>query len=507
MKKWLSNISRRTWVRTILVTLLFIIVASGFAGEKIAVNDGLGWDGGNYLQSMQHFTEWISNRGYDQYAIRRVMPWGLTNIICKWLDIDITINVAIISGIIYNVIALILSVMFFFRISNLKQWKLTTEALGFIFLFYTYPVLKMIGYYPVLSDMFGLTMGIMLCYYFFADKKWALVTLGFLGSFIWPTSPICAFALAFFPRKELPILLSNDNRIEKTLLNLSFIALACLPFVLLMIKVLRYHETPMSVCQGYCPLTEPSASWMIPISCLCSCLYYYYMTSKFKVSVFSTIKENFVGKSVWCSYLAFMVCVVISTLACKLLANAEPGELTAKMTLYVIACTSMTDPFVFIESHFFFYGIGFLLALVLWRDVAKVIMRQGIGFMFVVAIWILFSIRPEARVSIMYWIFPLMALLMALDTKSIRSYWIGIAAIISLVMSLFWFKINVPDMEKYFDWENFEHYIDFPAQRYFMNSGHWQSHTMYYVFMSITMLCVTIIYIGIRKKWFVSSEN
>ena len=505
MKERIANISKRTWVRVILVTVLSIIVTFGYLGEKIPVHDGIGWDGMNYFGSMQEFVYNIAHQGYNQYDIRRALPWGITNIIYTILGKEVTVDTAIACGIIYNVIALFLSVFFFFRISNLKKWKLETDVLGFAFLFYTYPVLKFMGYYPVLSDIFGLTVGIMMCYYFFADKKWALIACGFLGAFIWPTTPVVAFALAFFPRKALPLAKKEDMRIEKIALYLFFMAIACFPLLIAIYKYICCNGD-LATC-GIYPLTQPMSDWAIILSCLCSCLFYYYIVSAFRISPISTLKESLTGKTIWKNYAWFFVCLLLTTLGSKMLANSEPGALTMKSTIYGIALTSFTDPFVFIESHFIFFGLGYLLVLFFWKDIAKILLQQGIGYLFVVAIWALFSIRPEARVSIMYVVFPIMALLMYLDAKNIRPYAVAGATIFSLVLSRFWFPFNAPGMEQAMDIENIEHFTDFPAQRYFMSSGHWQSHDMYYLFMAITIIVGVIIYAGIKNEWFVRKAS
>ena len=133
-------------------------------------------------------------------------------------------------------------------------------------------------------------------------------------------------------------------------------------------------------------------------------------------------------------------------------------------------------------------------------------MKQGVGFLFVVALWVLFSIRPEARVSIMYFIFPLIALIQSIDDRNIRPVVVWSAVIFSLILSRFWFKINVPGMAEYFKYENYTHYTDFPAQRYFMTSGHWQSHSMYYVCILLTIIVIAVLYMGIRNKWFINKK-
>lgn len=498
----MDKFCKRTWVRIVLATILFVIVAMSFAGEKVAHNNGIGWDGENYMRTMEQFVPLIKHHGYDQYDIMRVIPWGLTNIVCSLCGIEVTREVAMASGIIYNAIALLLAVLFFFRISNLKRWKLETEVLGFSFLFYTYPVLKMMGYYPVLSDMFGLTIGIMLCYYFWADKKWALVLCGLAGAFIWPTTPIVAFALAFFPRKTLPIA-GVDTKGNAEALNILYVVAALLPFMILVFSVLQEGGHIMPAMRNATPLTMPVGRWIIPITCMCSCAYYYYIVSRFRVSLGDMLKENFTGKKIWVNYGLFVLFLLLTSGVSRFLANSEPGALTTTQTLQCIALTSMTDPFVFVESHFIYFGIGYLLVLLLWRDTAKVIMQQGLGYLFVVAMWVLFSIRPEARVSIMFYVFPLMALLMYLDTKEIRSYMAGVCAGCMLVLSRFWYRINVAGIEQAMADENYDHFVDFPAQRHFMSQGHWQSHEMYAVWMAVTIVVGVVLYAGIRKKWYI----
>ena len=506
MKEKFANISKRTLVRVVLVTILFIIVAFGFAGEKVALGPGIGWDGENYLRSMQHFIYLIRSHGYDQYAIMRVMPWGLTDILSAIFDFSVTREVAISFGIIYNAIAIITSVIYYFRISNYKQWKLATEILGFSFLFFIYPILKMMGYYPVASDIFGLSIGIMMCYYFIINKRWALIVCGLIGTFVWPTTPLVAFALAFFPRKALPIVSPLDTMLDRRVKQGLFVLISAIPLIILVLVVMQYNGHIMTAMRDICPLTVPIVKWIIPLTCACSCAYYYYMVSKFNVSLSEMLKENFTGKNNWVNYGLFVLFIMLTSGVSRFLANAEPGALTTMQTLRCIAITSMTDPFVFVECHFICYGIGYILVLIHWRQVAQVIMQQGLGYLFAVAMWVLFSIRPEARVSIMYYIFPLMALLMYLDTKEIRPYAVGICAGSMMALSRFWYHINVPNMEKYLAWDMSDEYISFPAQRFFMSQGHWQSHEMYAVWMTITIIVGVVLYAGIRKKWFVNND-
>ena len=502
----ISNTKTRTRIRVVLCSIVFAIVAVSFAGEKVAHNNGVGWDGENYLRSMQHFTTLIMDHGYNQYDIMRVMPWGLTNIICNIAGVEVTQDIAMASAFVYIIIALVLAILYFFRISDLKQWKLETEVLGFVFIFFSFPILKMLGYYPMLSDIFGMALGLIMCFYFFANRKWALILCGFIGAFIWPITPLLAFALAFFSRKPLSTLENTEKNWSKKLLQVLFVLIACIPLFLLVIGVFTHHGQIMPLMKGACSLMRPLTKWVIPFTCICSCLYYYYMVSSFKVSIPSALKENFTGKNIWINYGLFILCMAMTSGVCKALANSDPGAMTTYQAMQRVVFSSMAEPFVFIQDNFIYLGLGYLLALIFWRDICKIIMQQGLGFFFVVAIWVFFSIGLEARCAIQYWMFPLMALLIYIDTKNIRPIAVVAAGLFSLIHSRFWYPINVPNMEYYFSWENYEHFVDFPAQRYYMNFGHWQSHEMYAVWMVVTIIIGALLYWGIRKKWYVKEE-
>ena len=52
-----------------------------------------------------------------------------------------------------------------------------------------------------------------------------------------------------------------------------------------------------------------------------------------------------------------------------------------------------------------------------------------------------------------------------------------------------------------------ENFLEFPAQRYFMNSGSWQNWTTYFIFMAITVTYAFLIWYGYRHKWYTYSQK
>ena len=93
------------------------------------------------------------------------------------------------------------------------------------------------------------------------------------------------------------------------------------------------------------------------------------------------------------------------------------------------------------------------------------------------------------------------------DTLMLRKWVAPIYAVLSILLSHIWFPINVDGIENAFQDESFMGLSNFPAQRFFMCSGIWQSDDMYVVFMLITIVFGSVFYVGCKRKWFIELDN
>src|SRR5262249_45416437 len=67
-------------------------------------------------------------------------------------------------------------------------------------LFVNFAVLKWVPYYPVLTDVYALTLGLLMLYCYLADRALALGVLTALGAFTWPPLIYQGSLLLLFPR-------------------------------------------------------------------------------------------------------------------------------------------------------------------------------------------------------------------------------------------------------------------------------------------------------------------
>ena len=154
----------------------------------------------------QTFSEKINGDSYNTYKIQRILPFALINTIFNIFGWDKSNTQIMTAMIVLCILAVIVSLIYFFKTSNTLQLDTTLEIIAFSAIFYNYPILKHLGYYPFQTDIFAFMLGIMIFYFFIKRKKWLIVLTGIIGAFIWPTLLITSLALAFFSPKASPLI-------------------------------------------------------------------------------------------------------------------------------------------------------------------------------------------------------------------------------------------------------------------------------------------------------------
>lgn len=496
---------RNKWLSRIILILIFVIILFfTLIGEKVPHNGGMGWDGMNYFRTIQSFTELITNHGYDRYAIQRIMPWGIVNMLFRFCNIEASSYNALFAAAIINIIVLFLSIFYFFRISDLKKWKISTEIIAFASLFYSYAILKVTGYYVMTSDNVGFLWGMMLVYYFLSEKRWHLLILSVLGIVNWPTVAfISGLALYCLPKKEMKIQTTLKG-IDVICYDVVLWGVTLLPIVYQLVSIVTppIHEFHFFQYDG-----RPKTNIVVfLISIVCVCAYWYYHLSPFKLSITNIIKDIKVKEL----FLKLLVCLLIYLVSNTLLYSlANDGDNGMNMLTFFkkLLVSGTTNPFSYVESFFAYYGPIIILIILLWRESAKYIVKKGIGYFSVIILSIFFFIFPEARVSIMFIPFMVLPIMEYIDSLRLKKWVPYLYVIVCLILSHVWFPINIVGMELALLEDSYANLSEFPAQRIFMCSGIWQNDQMYVIFMTITCLTGIILFIGIKNKWFINNSK
>ena len=273
-----------TQTRIILITILSVILLFTFTGEKVARFEQSGWDGREYREMAQTFSEKINSDSYNTYKIQRILPFALINTTFNIFGWDKSNTQIMTAMIILCILAVIVSLIYFFKTSDTLQLNTTLEIIAFSAIFYNYPILKHI-------DIFAFMLGIMIFYFFIKRKKWLIIFTGIIGAFIWPTLLITSLVLAFFSSTASPLICPTLlNRKNNLLLALCKIGTILIIPVLCLYLYLRHGD--LRALYAFNVATYDHI-YILILSLIALSIYIYRTIKIFHFNIIYTVKDFF----------------------------------------------------------------------------------------------------------------------------------------------------------------------------------------------------------------------
>ena len=491
--------------RLILLIILFIILLYNFTSELVAVNNGVGWDGIIYYSVIKDFESLIINHGIDSYHMTRTLPFVIIHYALEALGIDINETTAVIGSRVYNFLLIILLVIYFFKISKVLMWDQKSELLAFSFVFFNFPVLKFFGYNPVSCDCTALVLSYIAVYYYLRKNKVAQTFIGLMSLVVWPILSAIIFILVLFPCNSVEDIDNSDKRqmwITRLLrlAFISFIPVVSLSFML----IIKFRHPDLDLLHFYKIINRGSLNLLLVLLSLLSVSVFYYFSTKILyinwIGVFKSILDKHILIPIALSGFLF---AIIYSLIGKL--GGEAGYSSMGQFLIMLKYPA-TDIFIFLETHFIYLGLFFLLVLFCWQDIVSYVRTDfGIGYYLLLILALMFIMDIETRKLESFYPLFLIPLIHCLRKKNIKWNVAFMIPIICLILSFFWFHINVPGIEDAFN-EHYSNYWKFPAQRYYMFHGPWQSHIVYFVTITAEIAITFAIWI-LYKKGLLTSEK
>ena len=493
----MEYLNTKVVVRSILIVGLLILVMMSTLGEKVAYNNGVGWDGQWYFAVCQDFLHNIFNHTYDTYRIQRILPFAIINIVLTILGIEPTIANCTLCISAMNFCMIALGVFMFIKISDQLKLKLPIEIIGFSALFLNYPILKLNGYYPFLTDTFAISIAICLLYFFLSQKK-VPITLIIIGGFVWPTLLMMGLVLAHMPSKAMIQSAPMTKKDKQELRLIKCLLMAFIPLGYLIFWVALFYIKHINIQKTY--NGEPFANlYMLAISLICIVLYFGYMLKTIQFSPRQQIKA-FITLLERNNLIAFTLTVLCTHMFINYLSNGKSLVSIWQMIALRLIVPPTTDPLVFIVTSFMYYGPCMLFLLFYWKGVLNVVYTFGYSYFMLVILGLIMSVNTESRHMITF--VPMLMIPLLKYMNESLSEKINLSQSLSfltcsLLISRFWYKINVPGIESAFAQNVL---TQFPAQRYFMSHGPWMSHTMYLVFLLVTV--ATSVFFLLSHKYF-----
>ena len=155
----------------------------------------------------------------------------------------------------------------------------------------------------------------------------------------------------------------------------------------------------------------------------------------------------------------------------------------------------LTDVLIFMESPFAYLGCFFVAVVCYWREICQEAHRHGIAVLAVLALALLFLADIGTRKLTAFYPFMLILLMNVINRRSLPKWMPAVVIVLQLALSCFWLQINAEGIEEAFQTFSIEEYMRFPAQRYFMFHGPWQSFQTYLIYLSIELVLLFALFL------------
>jgi hypothetical protein len=459
-----------------LVLAALLISLIGFLlGEKIKFNEGFGMDGVHYGTWAKDFYSKIFVEGVDLYYVQRILPSALVHYPLRLLHIPLTNENVIKAFAILNVIAITFSAYIWCRIANKLAISRQGKLLGFMALFLNFALMKWPSYYPVLTDILGFFIGLLMIYFYLLGNKIGLFILMGLGAFVWPMLIYQGALLLMFPADEV-----KGKTWAPARYRLNVAAGAAVSLGVLVYLVWLARNTNLTMTQ------IPPMTSLVHLSIAFSVLYLFFaLIMLLDCDWLFDFKHMFGYLRRWTFYAAILFLFAIRWLQGRI--SIGPSARSFTDELYLMASANLAKPAIFYVAHVMFFGPIVILALFFWKSASKIMNQYGLGLTLSLAFGFLLSLNSQSRQLISF--FPLVVIFVvkAMDDIPWRSYQLLLFALVSVVLSKVWLLIGgapiLLDERK------------FSEQLFYMNVGPWMSDYMYSLQGTAVLVAGVLLYL------------
>lgn len=456
----LARISRSDYLLALAIGLVYYLVALG--QEKILNHEGLGDDGVYYGGWVADFPNVFFGRALDGYYIQRTLPSAITYLIFKAFSIQPTTPHIISAFEWFNVTMVALGGLAWAKVSRLLEIGDRGRILGAYAIFANYCVLKMLPWDPVLGDLWGYDLGLVLVWAYLARQPIISFVVTLLGAFVWPTIlPVGALLLLLNKTK------TDERRPAPLHLGVVVSGALALAWTYYCVRTVAEHFQPGF---GYEP-PEPSLR-RLGVVCV---LFYGFFAMRALIDARELFSPLVYLRSVLTpAGVSGVAAIAIARWIQHRYASTKPGfELSDAM--HFNAFLGTTKPLVFLVAHVAYFGPIVVFMVLRWRRVCEAFRRGGLGILGVAFLGVIFSFDSESRHLLTFagvlFPFVIKELDESLDDRSAAVF-----AVAAVVVSKVWivFEGNVvPQMES--------------AQSVFMTPGPWM-WTRFYLLQGLIVL-------------------
>jgi hypothetical protein len=408
-----------------------------FFGERLPVNNGLGWDGIRYAELARDLPGKFAAEGVPDYFVQRIVPAALVHAALRLLTLPLTDANLIAAFAFLSFLCVLGTAWLWLRIAAAMQISQAGKWFGFAGLFLNFAVARQGFYYPVLNDMTALLLGAAMLYSYLERRERLLALLIIVAYFTWVQAACMGLLLFAFPRRRDadPPVFSRPGR-----LHALAIALAVAVVALVLWFGLRAADAPLARLRPIWPLLPLSIALLLG-----------YLIAGLHI----VLRENelFQLRGAWAALQSprlWLTAALLLAMHITVKALASPAPIDKATILTNVIGSGAVRPGVFLVAHAIYFGPVVLCAVLAWRSIGQFVPRYGPGLSLAAGLMVFFGLGSESR-----WLMNFLPLLVALTSRAVDAFaWrpmqLGCFVALSLFFSKLWLPLNLDSPTLYF---------------------------------------------------------
>lgn len=490
---------RQRIVQVGMVLTLLVGFTYSFIIEQIP---GAGWDGILYRDFCNNFLGMLRDGEISAYYIQKCLPFAIVNVICTTIGISASYEVLIV----LHYIALLFSIVAFFKISKYFHLKTGVELIAFSLTFFSFFYLKKTGYYPYSGDAFAYCLSLWFFYYFVSKQSYKMLGVALAGAFLWQSMLPLAVILFALPREGYNLLNENIPQKDARMLTISkrlmmIMIAVILPSTILALASMHGGIQNWSSVIPYSYFELPL--WVIFLSTICLSLLIYFALKPLSFSIVDFCKFTFT-KIRWKRVaIALGIFIFMKVVICILSNPDMAPPITTRILIRRVLWEPYILPVKFFSTHLAMCGLLVPLFIVLYKDVLKYVSSHSVGYIAALVMILIFGLQSETRYVLNFIPFIVFPIVKVLSEKDIK-FWVPIVVyVFQLFFSGIWYHINTPEYLASVETTDVCSFLSGPAQRWDFHNGPWQGLKAYTIFISQFIVIMTLLLMGQKRKWFV----
>jgi hypothetical protein len=426
----------------VAMALLLIVVAlyGSLLDDRIPIRQGRGWDGNIYVTVAADLKAGWEMVSKNPYRFQRIVPSLIVNAGLVATGAPRDDGTVLAAFMVLNTALLMLTLWLWLAVADHLRLSLAARWLGFVGLFINVPCLKIAYYYPALTDIAALALGMALIYLFLTGRTVALALTVLVGAFTWPVSGPMGALLVLFPGG-----VSKDQPEQPTATPVSlaarWVAAVAALAVTVMVGHLFYARGIRTA--GWGPIV-PAVESVYPLSLLVTAAYVFIVVASLVPEPTPAgLRAAFQRMTPVNAAMALAI-IVLPRLAVSTFTSGIEVVNIKNFIPYTFFL-STTRPGIFLVGHLIYFGPVLLLLPFVWKALRGLLQQWGPGAQLYLILGLMVAACPDSRQSMLIVPMLIVALVYALEqTKRVTNGLVISLGTLALLMSRFWLRFSLP---------------------------------------------------------------